>query len=81
LVFIFRLYSSLDLADALMDEFNMTYVGTLNKNRKGLPGDFKRTDGREEGDYFILYDVTSKKSIHSWITNTRSGELTFGKLF
>jgi hypothetical protein len=56
-----------------MEEFTMTFLGTLNKNRKGLPADFKRTDGREEGDYMILYDVSSKKSIHSWITNTKSG--------
>ncbi len=56
-----------------MEEFTMTFLGTLNKNRKGLPADFKQTDGREEGDYMIPYDVSSKKSIHSWITNTKSG--------
>jgi hypothetical protein len=50
-------------------------VGTLATNRKGLPADFKRTDGRAEGDYVVLYDVSGKKSIHSWVTNTRSGEI------
>jgi hypothetical protein len=49
-------------------------VGTLANNRKGLPASFKRTDGRPEGDYVVLYDVSGKKSIHSWITNTKSGE-------
>jgi hypothetical protein len=52
----------------------MTYVGTLQNNRKGLPGVFKNMEGREDGDYVVLYDVTGKKSIHSWINNKKAGE-------
>jgi hypothetical protein len=51
----------------------MTIVGTLNANRKGLPAAFKSTKGREEGDYVALFEEGGKKSIHSWVTNTKSG--------
>jgi hypothetical protein len=75
MVYLFvRFYTSIDLADSLLEEFQMTCVGTLAANRKGLPLDFKRTDGRAEGSYTVLYDISGKKSIHSWITNTRSGK-------
>ena len=52
----------------------MTYVGTLQQNRKGLPAAFKSVEGRADGDYFILYDITGKKSIHSWLNQKKSGE-------
>jgi hypothetical protein len=52
----------------------MTCVGTLQANRKGLPESFKSTKDRPEGDYQVLYEVDGKKSIHSWITNTKSGK-------
>jgi len=52
----------------------MTYIGTLQQNRKGLPAAFKSVDGRADGDYFVLYDVTGKKSIHSWLNQKKSGE-------
>lgn len=71
----FSHYSSFDLVDTLRTEFQMTYVGTLQNNRKGLPADFKSTEGREDGDYMVLYDVTGKKSIHSWINNKKAGGL------
>jgi hypothetical protein len=71
---IFSYYSSLDLADRLLEEFSMTCVGTLQANRKGLPESFKSTKDRPEGDYQVLYEVDGKKSIHSWITNTKSGK-------
>jgi hypothetical protein len=32
-----RFYTSADLADRLLTDFNMTIVGTLTANRKGLP--------------------------------------------
>jgi hypothetical protein len=67
-------YSSLDLADKLLEDFSMTCVGTLQTNRKGLPDSFKNTKDRPEGDYQILHEVDGKKSIHSWITNTKSGK-------
>jgi hypothetical protein len=51
----------------------MTYTGTLMANRKGRPDDFKSMVGREDGDYFVLYDITGKKSIHSWLNQKKSG--------
>lgn len=66
-----RFYTSVDLADSLLEEFNMTCVGTLANRRKGLPAEFKAL--REEGDYLVLYEPGGK-SIHSWITNTKSGK-------
>jgi hypothetical protein len=66
-----RFYTSIDLADNLKAKFNMTCVGTLAAKRKGLPTNFRAL--REEGDYLVLYEP-SGKSIHSWITNTKSGK-------
>jgi hypothetical protein len=60
--------------ETLRTQYNMTYVGTLQNNRKGLPTAFKSMDGREDGDYVVLYDVTGKTSIHSWINNKKAGE-------
>jgi hypothetical protein len=44
-----------------------------------LPADFKEVKSREEGDYIIYYDESGRTSIHSWINNKKSGELTNGK--
>ena len=71
------LYSSPDLVDILRTDFSMTYTGTLKANRKGLPDIFKSMAGRADGDYFVLYDITGKKSIHSWINQKKSGESLF----
>jgi hypothetical protein len=62
------------LVETLREKFQMAYTGTLKPNRKGLPGDFKSLKGREDGDYFVLYDVTGKMSIHSWLNKKKSGE-------
>ena len=59
----------------------MTYTGTLMANRKGLPDDFKSMVGREDGDYFVLYDITGKKSIHSWLNQKKSGQCKVLTLF
>ena len=71
------LYSSPDLVDILRTDFSMTYTGTLKANRKGLPDIFKSMAGRADGDYFVLYDIAGKKSIHSWINQKKSGESLF----
>lgn len=68
-----RFYTNIDLADKLLEDFEMTCVGTLTASRKGLPEKFKALAGREEKDYMPLFEVDGKKSIHSWITNTKSG--------
>ncbi len=73
-MYFFRYYTSLELADTLLEDFSMTCVGTLATNRKGLPTKFKSVKDRPEGDYQVLYEVDGKKNIHSWITNTKSGK-------
>jgi hypothetical protein len=67
-----RFYTSVDLADTLLTEFNMTCLGTLTANRKGLPGEFKSLVGRQEGDYLVLFEESGKMSLHSWVVNTKS---------
>jgi hypothetical protein len=51
----------------------MTYLGTLLGNRKGLPNAFKEVKNRPNGDYMVLFEENGRKSIHSWITTTKSG--------
>jgi hypothetical protein len=68
-----RLYTSLGLADKVLEEFQMTLLGTLMGNRKGLPKEFKEVKDRPEGDYMALFEEGGKKSLHSWVTNTKSG--------
>jgi len=75
-----RFYSSLDLAKLVMEKYGMTFVGTLNANRKGLPDAFKFTAGREDGDYMVLYELkdpadksSGKMSLHSYIVQSKSG--------
>jgi hypothetical protein len=68
-----RLYTSEALANRLLEDFQMTIVGTLMARRKGLPKEFKQLKDREEGNYMALFEEGGKKSIHSWITNTKSG--------
>jgi hypothetical protein len=67
-----RFYTSVDLAETLLKDFNMTCLGTLTAGRKGLPAEFKSTVGREEGDYMVLFEDKGKMSLHSWVVNTRS---------
>jgi len=61
------------LCGRLLDEFQMTYTGTLALNRKGIPDELKKIGGRKEGDYVSLFEEGGKKSLHSWVCNTKSG--------
>jgi len=51
----------------------MTCVGTLKANRKGIPKHLKEIRNRPEGDYQVVYEEGTHKSLHSWVTNTKSG--------
>jgi hypothetical protein len=44
-----RFYTSVDLAQSLLQRFQMTCLGTLKENRKGLPAAFKSVKDRAEG--------------------------------
>ena len=43
-------YTSIALAEWLYDK-NITCIGTLNSNRKGLPKEIKETKGREKNSW------------------------------
>ena len=43
-------YTSIPVAEWLYDK-NITGIGTLNSNRKGLPKEIKETKGREENSF------------------------------
>jgi hypothetical protein len=58
--------------DLCLKEFNMTCIGTLTANRKGLPAEFKSVVGRKEGDYMVLFEENGKMSLHSWVVKTSS---------
>ena len=58
---IYRYYTSVPLAEWLYDQ-NITCIGTLNSNRKGLPKEIKETKGREENSW-ISSRATKVKSL------------------
>jgi len=51
----------------------MTCLGTIQSNRKGLPRSFTSVEGREVGDYVVLYEEGSHISIHSEVFKNKSG--------
>jgi hypothetical protein len=68
-----RGYTNYDLVRELGSQFNMTAIGTICANRKGLPKHFKDPKGRAVGDYQVLFDEDSNISIHSEIGRKKSG--------
>ena len=46
---------------------------------QGLPSEFVSTDGREDGDYVVLYNSDGKTSIHSWVNKKKSGMSMFSR--
>lgn len=68
-----RGYTGYELVNELTTRFQMTCVGTIQTNRKGLPKNFKDHRGREVGDYLVLFDESTNISIHSEIVKNKSG--------
>jgi hypothetical protein len=68
-LFLFRFYTSVDLADKLLTEFDMTIVGTLTANRKGLPKVRYIIPGGEGGIIDINYFAFSLVSILYFLKN------------
>ena len=60
----------------MLETHEMTIVGTLANNRKGLPSDFK-SKSRPDGDYLPLFQPDGPLSIHSWICNAKSGMVRY----
>lgn len=70
-----RAYSHVQAVKTICKKFQMTVVGTICANRKGLPQHFKTPEGRAVGDYQVLWDLDSNMNIHSEIVRKKSGKL------
>ena len=67
-----RLYTSIPLAYWLLVK-DITSVGTLVPNRRGLPKEFIKTTKREEFSYKVLWHKDeSYMSLHSYAVKTKS---------
>ena len=66
-----RLYTSITLANWLLER-NITTVGRLKGNRKGVPEEVKKIRGREQNSYEFFWDGTGKLTLHSYVVNTKS---------
>ena len=49
-IFMDRYYTSIPLAEWLCDK-NITYIGTLNSNQKGLPKEIKEAKSRKKNSW------------------------------
>ena len=65
-----RLYTSLPLMNYLLEK-DITAVGTLVSNRKGLPKEFVKTAGRKEFSYEILWNADVRMTLHSYAVKTK----------
>jgi len=68
-----RGFTCYELVKDLETQFKMTFLGTIQANRKGLPKSFTATEGRPVGDYMVLYEENSNISIHSEIFKNKTG--------
>ena len=67
-----RLYTSLPLMNYLLEK-DITAVGTLVSNRKGLPKEFVKTVCRKEFSYEILWNADDVRiTLHSCVVKTKS---------
>ena len=67
-----RLYTSLPLMNCLLEK-DITAVGTLVSNGKGLPKEFVKTAGRKEFSYEILWNADDvRMTLHSYVVKTKS---------
>ena len=66
-----RLYTSLPLMNYLLEK-DITIVGTLVSNRKGLPKEFVKTAGRKEFSYEILWNADDVRiTLYSYVVKTK----------
>ena len=66
-----RYYTSIPLSEWLCDK-NITYIGTLNSNRKGLPKEIKETKGREENSWISWKSDKGEVILNFYVVKTRS---------
>ena len=66
-----RYYTSIPQAEWLYDK-NITYIGTLNSNRKGLPKEIKETKDREENSWISCKIDNGEVTLNSYAVKTSS---------
>ena len=66
-----RYYTSIPQAEWLYDK-NITYIGTLNSNRKGLPKEIKETKGREENSWISCKSDKGEVTLNLYVMKTKS---------
>ena len=66
-----HLYTSISLAKWLLER-NITTVGTLQANRKGIPEEVKHVGSRDSNSYEVFWDESGKLVLNSYIVNTKS---------
>ena len=66
-----RYYTSIPLAEWLYDK-NITYIGTLNSNRKGLPKEIKETKGREENSWISCKSDKGEVTLNLYVMKAKS---------
>ena len=69
-----RYYTSIPQAEWLHDK-NITYIGTLNSNRKGLPKEIKETKGREENSWISCKSDKGEVTLNSYVVKTKSSSM------
>ena len=75
-----RLYTSVPLATGLLEQ-NITCVGTLQSNRRGIPDATKQTNGREPfSDEYFWESEKGRLVLHSYAVKTKSTGLRDGLL-
>ena len=68
-----RLYTSVPLAKWLLEK-RITFIGTMQLNRKGIPDELKETKNRELLSSEIYWDENSPLSISSYVVKTSKGK-------
>lgn len=67
-----RLYTNIELCEWFLKK-NITVLGTIMANRKGIPREMSSIQNREEFSYRVMWENTNKKlSLHSYVVNTKS---------
>ena len=68
-----RLYTSIPLAIWLLEK-RIPCIGTMQRNRKGIPDERKETSNRELLSSEIYWDENSPLSISSYVVKTSKGK-------
>ena len=64
-------YKSIPPAEWLYEK-NITFIGTLNSNRKGLPKEIKETKGKEENSWISCKSDKGKVTLNSYVLKSKS---------